>query len=186
MPLQEDNPVRENSVEESRQTTWLSCGLETLVHQRPWMGDRTLCNERDYDFDVVIVGSGYGGAVAAAELSGCTDENDQPLRICVLERGREYLAGSFPSRQAELAGHVRFVTPNAARQRGAHGGLFDVRWSDDAVALVASGLGGGSLINAGVMEMPKAEVFREARWPHAIRSDNWTRQSVTHSDNRCC
>jgi len=136
------------------------------------MGDRTLCNERDYDFDVVIVGSGYGGAVAAAELSGCTDENDQPLRICVLERGREYLAGSFPSRQAELAGHVRFVTPNAARQRGAHGGLFDVRWSDDAVALVASGLGGGSLINAGVMEMPKAEVFREARWPHAIRSDN--------------
>ncbi|VIO73308.1 Cholesterol oxidase [Bradyrhizobium ivorense] len=154
-----------------KQATWLSSGLESLIDECPWLGDSDLQRDKEYDFDVVIVGSGYGGAVAAAELSACTDENGRPLRLCVLERGREYLSGAFPSRQADLAGHVRFMTPDATRQIGAHDGLYDVRSSDDAVTVVASGLGGGSLINAGVMEMPRCEVFREGRWPHAIRVD---------------
>jgi choline dehydrogenase-like flavoprotein len=143
----------------SRQTASLSRGLESLV------------DEHDYDFDIVIVGSGYGGAVAAAELSGSTNELGRPVRVCILERGREYLPGAFPSRQADLAGYVRFMTPGAPRQRGVYDGLYDIRWSEDAVAVVASGLGGGSLINAGVMEMPLKEVFLEARWPRAIRND---------------
>jgi cholesterol oxidase len=157
---------------ERTQTTWLSCGLETLVDKCPWLSDPTVRTEGDHDFDVVIVGTGYGGAIAAAELSGCTDETGKGLSVCVLERGREYLAGAFPSRQADLAGHVRFATPNAPRQRGVYDGLYDIRWSEDAVAVVASGLGGGSLINAGVMEMPHPDIFREARWPQAIREDN--------------
>jgi cholesterol oxidase len=150
------------------QTSWLSCGLETLIDERT-RSDRTLAAGAEYDFDVVIVGSGYGGAIAAFELSGCTDETGRPLRVCVLERGREYLPGAFPTRQADLAGHVRFATPNAPRQRGVYDGLYDIRWSEDAVAVVASGLGGGSLINAGVMEMPHPTVFQEARWPKTIR-----------------
>src|SRR5690606_6862140 len=79
-------------------------------------------------FDVVIVGSGYGGAVAAAELAGCREsEGEREISVCVLERGREYLPGMFPSRLAELAGHVRFSTAGAARARGNREGLFDVR-----------------------------------------------------------
>ena len=151
-----------------RQTSWLSCGLETLIDERS-RSDRTLAAKGEYDFDLVIVGSGYGGAIAAAELSGCTDDGGRRLRVCVLERGREYLPGAFPTRQADLAGHVRFATPDAPRQRGVYDGLYDIRWSEDAVAVVASGLGGGSLINAGVMEMPHPTVFQEARWPKAIR-----------------
>ncbi|WP_149762947.1 alpha/beta fold hydrolase [Neomesorhizobium albiziae] len=121
-------------------------------------------------FDVLIVGSGYGGAVAAAELGGCVDDNGK-LSVCVLERGQEYMAGMFPSRMSELPGHVRFVTPGAKRQSGTLDGLYDLRWSADAVALMASGLGGGSLINAGVMEMPIRPVFAEAGWPKGIRDD---------------
>src|SRR5215510_13387437 len=92
-----------------RHATWLSCGLETLVAECRWMADPNLRRPAQ-DFDVVIVGSGYGGAVAAAELSGCTDTQgralgeDGKLKICVLERGSEYLSGMFPSRQAELPG----------------------------------------------------------------------------------
>ncbi|WP_128936408.1 GMC family oxidoreductase N-terminal domain-containing protein [Bradyrhizobium zhanjiangense] len=142
-----------------------------MAGQYPRIANATLQRDGEYDFDVVIVGSGYGGAIAAAELSACTDETGQPLRLCILERGQEYLSGAFPSRQADLAGHVRFMTPDARRQMGAHDGLYDVRSSEDAVTVVASGLGGGSLINAGVMEMPRNEVFREGRWPHAIRVD---------------
>ncbi len=151
-----------------RQTSWLSCGLETLIDEQS-RSDQALAAKGEYDFDVVIVGSGYGGAIAAAELSGCTDEAGRELRVCVLERGREYLPGAFPTGQADLAGHVRFATPDAKRQSGEYDGLYDIRSSEDAIAVVASGLGGGSLINAGVMEMPHPAVFQEARWPKTIR-----------------
>jgi cholesterol oxidase len=149
MSLQD--PFQE-SIPTSRQATWLSCSIETLVDERPWLAGPTLSSESEYGFDVVIVGSGYRGAIAAAELSACMDESGRPLRVCVLERGRWCLSGAIPSRQTDLAGYVRFVTPDAPRQRGAHDGLYVIRSSDDAVAVVASNLGGGSLINAGVME----------------------------------
>ena len=154
-----------------RQSAWLSHGLEALIDRRRWMADPAEKCPDDFDFDVVIVGSGYGGAVAAAALSGARDNNNKKLSICILERGKEYLAGSFPSQAADLAGYVRFATPNATRQRGVLDGLYDVRWSEDAVAVVACGLGGGSLINAGVMEMPLEKVFQETRWPKAIRDN---------------
>jgi cholesterol oxidase len=46
-------------------------------------------------WDVLVVGSGYGGAMAAAELSSRLNASGQPLKLAVLERGREYLPGSF-------------------------------------------------------------------------------------------
>ena len=111
-------------------------------------------NDETPHFDVVIVGSGYGGAVAAAELSSRTG-----LRICVLERGQEYLPGMFPSRLAELPGHLRFSTVGNPKPRGNVEGLFDLRMGEGAGALVANGLGGGSLINGAVMEKPKFGTF---------------------------
>ena len=152
-----------------RQKTWLSKGLETLVARLA--EEAKSSTSAEINFDVLIIGSGYGGAVAAAELAGCRNADGTPLRLCVLERGKEYLAGSFPSRMAELAGHARFVTPEATSVRGVRDGLFDVRVSPDVVTLVASGVGGGSLINAGVMAMPLPSVFKESRWPQAIRAD---------------
>lgn len=147
-----------------RATSWNSRGFEELLADL----DR---KERapKIDFEVVIVGSGYGGAIAAAELAGCRDRNGSEIKVCVLERGKEYLPGMFPSRFADLPGFVRFSTPTSPQPRGELEGLFDFRIGPDISALVASGLGGGSLINAGVMAEPKDEVF-DARWPRAIRN----------------
>ena len=150
------------SAPKGHQTAWISHGLEELIHD---IGAQTSSRE-GCDFDVIIVGSGYGGAVAAAGLAGCT-HNGHAIKICVLERGKEYLPGMFPQRMADLASHVRFVTEGKACPRGEREGLFDVRVGADVCAVVANGLGGGSLINAGVMEEPLANVF-EHGWPAAI------------------
>jgi choline dehydrogenase-like flavoprotein len=107
-------------------------------------------------WDVVVVGSGYGGSVAASMLAESVSE----LSICVLERGREYLPGEFPAAFDELPTQVRAGQQNSGEVVGNHEGLFDVRLGDDVVALVANGLGGGSLINAGVMLEPNVQELR--------------------------
>jgi choline dehydrogenase-like flavoprotein len=139
-------------IRDERATAWLSRGFEHWLYQRD-----------EAPYDVLIVGSGYGGAIAAAELAGCTVQDGggerRAVRIGVLERGREYLPGMFPVRLAELPSHVRFSTERSAAARGTREGLFDLRVGRDVNAVLANGLGGGSLINAGVMAEPDAAVF---------------------------
>ncbi len=152
---------------------WLSSGVEDLI----WELDRKRAapalkpnSPDDCDFDVIIVGSGYGGAIAAAKLS----EHDDPTlgrrpRICVLERGREYLSGMFPISEAQLPGHVRFNTSDNVAARGRQDALLDLRIGPDVNTLVANGLGGGSLINAGVMVRATPSVLRSKAWPASFQ-----------------
>lgn len=122
--------------------------------------------------DVLIVGSGYGGAMAAAELAGKqVIENGvaRPIRVCVLERGREYAPGMFASSLQELPPHVRIHRAGQDRSIGPRDALLDVRVGTDVCALVGNGLGGGSLINAGVMEIPKLGDCD--RLPDALRAE---------------
>lgn len=147
--------------EKNHSTAWLSYGLEELISRL------SIRQEKYYDFDVVIVGSGYGGAVAANELAGRTDASGKAISLCILERGSEYLPGMFPSRMAEMAGHIRCSTPGSSTAVGRREGLWDVRIGQDLCAIVANGLGGGSLINAGVMEEPVDRVFEG--WPSGLR-----------------
>ena len=125
------------------------------------------------DFDVIVIGSGYGGAVAAARLSemaptfprgALAHANPKPFKVCVLERGLEYVAGSFPSTFAALPPHVRMSANQAGVSQSADA-LFDLHLGGDVWALTGNGLGGGSLINAAVCEPASAGVLRSEAWP---------------------
>jgi cholesterol oxidase len=114
-------------------------------------------------YDVVVVGSGYGGGVAASRLSRAGQ------RVCVIEQGREVPTGSFPDRLPELRRELQL---NGGKMRsGSRTGLFDFRLGADIHVLVGCGLGGGSLINAGVGLRPDARVFADHAWPEDVVRD---------------
>jgi cholesterol oxidase len=112
----------------------------------------------------VVVGSGYGGGVAAARLARAGK------RVAVLERGREYMTGEFPRRFPELREQLQ-LTGRRVRM-GSPTGLYDVRLGEDMHILVGCGLGGGSLINAGVALRPDPRVFADPAWPEAVARDD--------------
>jgi cholesterol oxidase len=106
-------------------------------------------------YDVVVVGSGFGGGVTACRLA------EQGLRACVLEQGRRFGPGDFPDRpeQAPLAFWHPVLNP---------GGMLDLRLMKDLSVITGVGVGGGSLHYASVQLRAPAPVFEEAPWPAAI------------------
>ncbi len=89
-------------------------------------------------FDAVVVGSGFGGSVTTHRLA------DAGMSVCLLERGKAWGPGSFPRSPWEVGRN--FWDPS----EGMHG-LFDV-WSFRGLGgIVASGLGGGSLLYSNVV-----------------------------------
>lgn len=114
-------------------------------------------------FDAVIVGSGFGGSVMAHRLA------EGNLEVCVLERGRAYPPGSFP--RSPHAMRTNFWDPSAGLY-----GLFDL-WSFKGLeAVVASGLGGGSLIYANVL------LRKDERWFGDEGPDGYEPWPITRAD----
>src|SRR5581483_9197199 len=85
-------------------------------------------------YDVVVVGSGYGGGVAASRLARAGKS------VAVLERGREFLTGEFPSRFPDMRREMQ-VSGKHFRS-GTEASLFDLRLGEDMHILVGCGLGG--------------------------------------------
>ena len=95
--------------------------------------------------DVVVVGSGFGGSVAAHRLA------EGGRSTVVLERGEAYPPGSFARTPHEMS--QNFWEPKDGLY-----GLFDVRSFRKLEAIVSAGLGGGSLIYANVL------LRKDERW----------------------
>ena len=113
--------------------------------------------------EVIVIGCGYGAAVSAARLS------EAGYEVVVLERGREYDHGKFPETGTQGLRELQLNTlPFGLRNRL---GLVDVKVFEDVCLMAGCGLGGSSLINAGVMERAAPEVFQSRNWPRQIREN---------------
>lgn len=133
-----------------------------------WLQD---CDDAP-DCDVLVVGTGYGGSFAAQTLA------DPRRRVWVVERGREYALGSFPEDIGALPGHVRLQQGADSDGMGNPDALLDFRRHEDVSVLVANGLGGGSLINAGVAVLPDHDLATHPNWPTHYRDHPTHRQAL--------
>ena len=139
---------------------WLSESVESLIAEE--LRDK---GGKEIVHDVAVVGSGYGGAVAALRLA------EGGFEVLVLERGEEYLPGEFPNDIANLPKHIRVERWNH-EPVGYESGLFDLRIGKNAGVLVGNALGGTSQINANVAIRPDRRVFENGKWPEAIKRDS--------------
>lgn len=112
-------------------------------------------------YEVVVIGSGYGGGITASRLARAGRS------VCLLERGREILPGDYPDTPTEAAEDLQFHTPDG--HIGSRTGLYDIHVNAQQNAVVGCGLGGTSLINANVALEAKPEVFDDPNWPEEIR-----------------
>src|SRR5712692_3374211 len=120
-------------------------------------------------YDVVIVGSGYGGAVAACRLARARTSKNGRLKICVLERGREFQPGDYPDTPFQVASETQVDMPG--RHFRSRTALYDFRVNRDMNVFLGCGLGGTSLVNANVALPPEPWVFQDHAWPSGLRED---------------
>ncbi len=119
-------------------------------------------------YAVVVVGSGYGGGVAAARLARTGQA------VCLLERGQEIPVDQFPDTREALRAQFQGDLPDRPppeNRFGSRQGLFDCHVDQDMGVLRACGLGGTSLISAQVIDEPSPDVFNESCWPRALIDD---------------
>jgi cholesterol oxidase len=113
------------------------------------------------EYDVVVVGSGYGAAIAASRMARAGRS------VCVLERGKEFQPGEYPRTPTQAVEQLQVDLPGA--RIGPRTGLYDLRLNEDINVAIGCGLGGTSLINANVSLRPEPRVFEDPRWPAPLR-----------------
>jgi cholesterol oxidase len=114
-------------------------------------------------YDVVVIGSGYGAGVAASRLSRAGK------KVCLLEKGKEILPGEYPRTSDEAVKEMQFNTPEG--HLGPKTGLYEFHLSKDISVYKGCGLGGTSLVNAGVSLVPEERVLESKNWPVEILND---------------
>tara|TARA_R110002072_G_scaffold136124_2_gene278123 strand:- start:86303 stop:91993 length:5691 start_codon:yes stop_codon:yes gene_type:complete len=155
-------------------TSWLSEPIETLLLKNDYPFDSPDAQQQfSLTTDILVVGSGYGAAMAALALLEPDLAGEQiPQKLWVFERGHEYVPDDFPKTTGDLPGYAGTDNVNP-------GGLWDLRAGDNVVTISGRGLGGTSLVNANVAARPDAGILKH--WPgNEAASGTWAERFSAH------
>ena len=134
-----------------------------LVERLLDLYDRRVDHE---DFDVVVVGSGFGGSTTALRLT------EKGYRVAVLESGRRFDETTLPKTSWRLRSFLW------APKLGLYG-IQRLSLLRNVMVLSGAGVGGGSLVYGNTLYEPGASFFADARWSHIT---DWRAELKPHYD----
>jgi len=118
------------------------------------------------DYDVLIIGSGFGGSVSALRLT------EKGYHVGVLEAGRRFADHEFAKTSWRLR---EFLW---APKLGCYG-IQRIHLLRNVMILAGAGVGGGSLNYANTLYVPPAPFFEDGQWSHIT---DWREELMPHYD----
>ncbi|MGW6447362.1 GMC oxidoreductase [Lentzea sp. NPDC055074] len=118
------------------------------------------------DYDVLVIGSGFGGAVTALRLT------EKGYRVGVLEAGRRFADHDLPETSWQVRDYL-FAPAFGCT------GIQRITALRDVAVLSGAGVGGGSLVYANTLYQPPQAFFRDSRWGHIT---DWEDELAPHYD----
>jgi cholesterol oxidase len=119
-----------------------------------------------YDYDWVVVGSGFGGSVSALRLA------EKGYKVAVLESGKRFAEKDFPKSTWDVRRY--FWAPRLGLR-----GIFRLSLFKDVTVVSGSGVGGGSLGYACTLYKPPSKFFKDPQWGDMA---DWESELSPHYD----
>lgn len=120
----------------------------------------------EVDVDVVVIGSGFGGSVAALRAA------EKGYSVLVLEAGRRFADEDFAKTSWDVKNYLW------APALGCYG-IQRIHWLPDVVVLAGAGVGGGSLNYACTLYRPLAPFYEDPQWRDLA---DWESELAPHFD----
>ena len=117
-----------------------------------------------HDYDVLVIGSGFGGSVAALRLT------EKGYRVGVLEMGRRFADDELPETSWRLR---RYLWAPWARCFG----IMRITLLKDVLIASGTGVGGGSLVYANTLYQPLDAFYDDPQWSHIT---DWRSELAPH------
>jgi cholesterol oxidase len=119
---------------------------------------------RDYDYDWLVIGSGFGGSVSALRLA------EKGYKVGVVECGKRFTDKDFPKSTWDLRRY--FWAPKLGMR-----GIFRMTPFKDVAVVSGCGVGGGSLGYANTLYVPPTDFFQDPQWADL---DDWEAKLAPH------
>lgn len=116
------------------------------------------------EYDYVIIGSGFGGSVSALRLS------EKGYKVLVIEKGKWFKPEDFPKSNWQLRKWLWLPTLKMF-------GLFKMTIFRHVTIFSGVGVGGGSLVYANTLPVPKKGFFKSSSWSHLA---DWEKELKPH------
>jgi cholesterol oxidase len=124
-------------------------------HRRNTVSEENSAQDKgdSYDYDVIVVGSGFGGSVSALRLT------EKGYRVGVLEAGRRFTRETLPKNSWDTKNYIW------APALGLYG-IQRIHLLSNVMILAGAGVGGGSLNYANTLYVPPPAFFKDRQWGH--------------------